>query len=810
MPRMGRLSHAEKEGEMVKSALILRLVVAFAAAFCLGLSMVGFAGAVCAGTTELVSVSTLGQQSDQPSYAPSISADGRFVGFYSHGLDPADPSTNGYFVRDRLTGSTRRVPRTGYSIDASLSADGRFVVFASDVLDPGADGYYSYSYNIFVADRVTGTVEPVPATVYSGALTDCYSPLISADGRYVVFGAEYYWEEMSFEISHWDYLILIRDRVAGQTWWLVEAGWRAPPSISPDARFVAYGSPSLELYDRISGTTEVIAEWGWGPSVSADGTLVAFASYASDLVPGDLNGYADVFVHDRLTGATERVSVSSSGEEANGRLTGWPSNPAISADGRYVAFESEASNLVPGDLNGYADVFVHDRLTGVTERVSVSTSGEEANGYLAGWPSNLAISADGRYVAFASQASNLVPVDTNGQADVFVHDRVVDSSPPDTRIVSGPCGQTACAADATICWTGSDDTTPAGDLTYLWRVDGGEWQGPAPDRCVTLAGIADGWHAFEVKARDAAGNEDPTPAQCSFILDVVGPSVSISSPANGATVRGVVNISAIASSASGIQRVEFYARGQRLCSDSTAPYSCNWDTTPLAVEDGAAEICARALNWCGRSSQQCVNVTVDNTVFDDVAKTDPIWPYVAALVDRGITAGCSTSPPRYCPYARVTRAQMAKFVCVAAGKTWLERETPTFADVPKGHPLYGWIERLTDAASWGGTPPAAGCEFVPTRKFCPGGAVTREYLAMVLCLATGKPQMAFYSGVFPDVPRTNPFARFIERLAHADSWPGDAAVTSGCATNPPRYCPKSAVTRGQMAVFLVRAFGFHT
>jgi hypothetical protein len=151
-------------------------------------------------------------------------------------------------------------------------------------------------------------------------------------------------------------------------------------------------------------------------SLSADGTLVAFHSRASNLVPGDTNHAWDAFVHDRATGVTERVSVSSSGVQANG-LSEWA---VISADGRCVAFSSTASNLVANDTNGCSDVFVHDRSTGTTERVSVSSSGTEGDFTVDSWPS---LSADGRFVSFASLATNLVDGDTNQSWDVFVHDR---------------------------------------------------------------------------------------------------------------------------------------------------------------------------------------------------------------------------------------------------------------------------------------------------------------------------------------------------------------------------------------------------
>jgi Tol biopolymer transport system component len=148
-------------------------------------------------------------------------------------------------------------------------------------------------------------------------------------------------------------------------------------------------------------------------AISTDGRYVAFDSYARNLVPGDTNESRDVFVHDRLTGEIERVSVSSSGEEGNGDSM----RPAISGSGRYVAFQSFASNLVPHDTNETLDVFVHDRLTGITECLSVSAEGEVGDD-LSVAPS---ISADGRYVAFESHARNLVP---GGYRGVLLHDRL--------------------------------------------------------------------------------------------------------------------------------------------------------------------------------------------------------------------------------------------------------------------------------------------------------------------------------------------------------------------------------------------------
>ena len=233
--------------------------------------------------------------------------------------------------------------------------------------------------------------------------------------------------------------------------------WSWPSAISSDGRLVVFTSTATNLvpddangkedafvHDRLTGQTTRVSvasdgtegsgdtcdAYGYGcgsraAGLSADGRYVTFHSYASNLVPDDANGKLDVFVHDRQTRQTSRISVASNGAEADDDS----SSPSISADGRYVAFDSYASNLVPGDTNGKYDVFVHDRQAKQTTRVSVATDGSEGSGdtcdaYGNGCGSvSPSISPDGRYVAFASHASNLVAGDTNGMEDVFVRDR---------------------------------------------------------------------------------------------------------------------------------------------------------------------------------------------------------------------------------------------------------------------------------------------------------------------------------------------------------------------------------------------------
>lgn len=156
---------------------------------------------------------------------------------------------------------------------------------------------------------------------------------------------------------------------------------------------------------------------GTGGDSSGVASYVAFHSSATNLVSGDTNGLTDVFVHDEQTGATTRVNVTSTGEQATGGPSGYPS---LSEDGRYCAFYSSATNLVSGDDNAVADVFVHDGVTGVTTRVNLGPGGAQA---LGGDSDGAKLSADGRYVAFQSYANNLVAGDTNGVKDIFVHDR---------------------------------------------------------------------------------------------------------------------------------------------------------------------------------------------------------------------------------------------------------------------------------------------------------------------------------------------------------------------------------------------------
>lgn len=180
----------------------------------------------------------------------------------------------------------------------------------------------------------------------------------------------------------------------------------------------AASTQTTERVSVTSGGTQAAAGSSYA-TISADARLVAFTSLAANLVPGDTNGTMDAFVHDRVLDITERVSVTSAGAQSAGNAI----SVALSADGRWVAFASDSSDLVPGDTNGVIDVFLHDRVTRRTTRVSVSSAGVQSDHH-SGMFSSLALSADGRFVSFVSLGSTLVANDGNGARDVFVHDRV--------------------------------------------------------------------------------------------------------------------------------------------------------------------------------------------------------------------------------------------------------------------------------------------------------------------------------------------------------------------------------------------------
>jgi len=348
------------------------------------------------GVTQRVSVDSTGAEANDDSSTPALSANGQLVAFESDATNLVSGDLNGVrdiFVRDRKKRITTRVSvdsagaeANGASSTAILGSNGRYVAFSSSATNlVGGDG--NGLSDVFVHDLKTGATTRVSVDA-SGAEGNGDS-VVASNGALSATGSLIPFQSKASNL------------VAGDT----------------------NGKTDAFVHDTKTGKTFLVSVDSDGnqanaPSgavtLSANGRLVAFTSTASNLVAGDTNGLPDIFVHDLKTGVTTRVSVDSNGVEANGESL----SASFSANGRYVAFVSVATNLVAGDTNHTPDVFVHDLKTGATTRVSVDGTGAQSNG-----PSLFsALSGNGRFVALRSGATNLVTDDANGHDDIFVHD----------------------------------------------------------------------------------------------------------------------------------------------------------------------------------------------------------------------------------------------------------------------------------------------------------------------------------------------------------------------------------------------------
>jgi len=408
--------------------------------------------ALAAPTTERVSISTANVQSNGPSRYSAVSWGGRIVAFDSLADNLVANDLNGdrdIFVRNRLSGETSRVSvRTNgdeandTSFTPQLSETGRFVAFTSEATNLiGFDG--NSTNDVFVHDSVSKETNRV-STSSNGAEANRISALqgISADGRYVVF------DSLASNLVAGDtndrFDVFVKDRWSGKT---TRVSRRSDGSqgnddsehsaISPNGRYVAFRSIATNLVSNDSSgwsdvfvhdrstkkTVRVSIASNGGPGVGssflpdvANNGNVSFTSIAGNLVSNDTNLDWDVFLHNLGTRKTHRVSVSSTGEEANNESGIFLVRPKISADGKRIAFDSTATNLVAGDTEGHQDVFLHNRANLTTQRVSVGFDGTPGN--TEAFMGDL--SSGGRFVSWGSFATLLVRGDTNGQLDVFV------------------------------------------------------------------------------------------------------------------------------------------------------------------------------------------------------------------------------------------------------------------------------------------------------------------------------------------------------------------------------------------------------
>ena len=343
------------------------------------------------------------------------------------------------------------------SIRPDISADGRYVVFDSEFAFVTEDT--NGTSDVYIRDTVLNTTELVSwnSTNTGAGNFNSRSPSISANGRYVAFSSNA--SDLIPNDTNSNNDIFVRDRVNNTTELVSVNSSGVPgndssnrPSISADGRYVAFDSTSSDLIvgdtnisedvfvrDLVDGTTELVSvnrfnsgpgfSSSTSPSISADGRYVAFESFAFDLVVGDLNASSDIFVRDFVDGSTELVSVNIFGATEDGSSR----RPSISADGRYVAFDSDVFNLIASDENVARDVFVRDRVNNTTELISSEFVlgggiGDPANNVSL----NPSISADGRYVAFQSSATNMLffTGDSNNTVDVILRDRAMGTNIP--------------------------------------------------------------------------------------------------------------------------------------------------------------------------------------------------------------------------------------------------------------------------------------------------------------------------------------------------------------------------------------------
>ena len=462
--------------------------------------------------TSLVSRNgVFGPKGNGISTSPAVSADGRFVAFFSAASNlHSDDSDAGLdvFLRDLQQNTITLVSRAdgvggakGNSASAAsaLSGDGRFVAFdsgASNLHPDDAD----FNTDVFIRDLHQNTTTLVSrADGAGGAKGDngSFYPAVSADGRFVVF------ESLASNLHPDDPAadavqdIYVRDLEQHTTALVSRANGAGGakgddssfrPEISADGRFVVFESSASNLHpddpdgtqdiyvrDLQQNTTTVVSrasgvggEKGNSQSteaaVSADGRFVAFNSLASNLHPDDPDGTQDIFVRDRQQNTTTLVSRRGVGGGAKGN--GDSGTPSLSADGHFVAFYSMASNLHPDDLDADFDVFVRDLEQNTTTLASRGGGASGAGGNSLSF--SPAVSGDGRFVAFDSAATNLHPADADSLRDVFVR----DVRGPAPELLTAPTiGGSALAGDTLTCSTGAFSNGPHA-FVREWRRDG--------------------------------------------------------------------------------------------------------------------------------------------------------------------------------------------------------------------------------------------------------------------------------------------------------------------------------------------------
>ena len=584
------------------------------------------------------------------------------------------------------------------------------------------------------------------------------------------------------------------------------------PFISGDGRFVTFSSRASNLVsgdnngvadgflrDTQTETTTLISVSSAGIrgngqsnsiAITPDGRYVAFWSAASNLVTGDTNNKADVFLRDTQTSLTTRVSVASNGTQGSGDsgTTG-----AISANGRFITFTSTASNLVSTDTNGVQDIFLHDTLTGVTSLISKTSSGVQGDR-----PSyRPSISSDGRYVVFNSEANNLAPGDNNTFFDVFLHDTFTGQTTLVSRSSQGISGTRdslypKITPDGKyIIFQSNANNLVVGDVNNFCPVYYGALYKSCYDiflyevgtQKMTLVSLSsDGTQGNKASTRPSFSSDSR------YIVFLSEADNLVSGDTNGQDdiffrdlQTGITTLASVSSTD---------VQGNK---DSSYPDISADGRFAVFASESSNLVSGDTNNTCdvfpfdGIFTDNCPDIFLRMFMqFSDVPSSHWASDYIEAIANAGLTSGYPDGT--YRPENRVTRAEMAVFLLNALGISPgpLPVE-PSFSDI-SGHWAETFIEELFDQGITGG---------YPDGTYQPENRVTRAEMAVFLLNALG-----ISPGPLPLVPSFSDISghwaeTFIEEL-------NDQGITGGYPDGT--YRPDNRVTRAEMAVFLVNTF----
>jgi Tol biopolymer transport system component len=753
-----------------------------------------------------------------------LTADGRFLVFTSGAPDVVVVDTNAkrdVFLRDLKRGTVRLASvnmqgtdsGNGQSFSGVVSGDGRYVAFAGSASDLTANDTNGATTDVFRRDMLTGATVLVSAnTAGTGSGNgQSFAPLMTPDGRFILFSS-FATDLTTVTDGNNDSDLFVRDMQTGTTRMVsrnstgTAAGSGGTPpfesAISDDGRYVAFTSyasnlvsndtngtnPDVFQRDMQNDSTVLVSRNASGtgsgsgnsiaPSMTPDGRYVAFDSNATDLTVIATSGFK-VFRRDMQTGATALVSTNSAG---NAGVSGdaFKDPGCMTDDGRYVLFRTTAPDAVATtDGNGTDDIFVRDLQGNSTALVSINAAGT-ATGNDASFTG--AIAAGGGFVAFASRATNLEGVNANGTSDIFIRDLQAGTT---LLASSNELGSNGGGADS------------ASSLPILVGADGRlvAWESSASDLAPSDANNNDDVFAFGALrpfalAADTGGNGVLEPGETAVVepawrndtgvaLDASGTATGLTGPA-GPTYT-------LNDDQAGYGTIALKQAAS--CGATTDCYQAtvtgnrpgtHWDATLAESLDTG-----HAASWALHLGDS----------FADVPRSNFFYGFIEALLHHGVTGGCAAG--QYCPAGVLSRDQMAVFVLRAKERTPYSAAacgSDPFNDVPAASPFCPWIAELFRRGV------VAGCG---SNNYCPSSPVTREQVAVFL-LRT-KEGAAFQpaacvggSETFQDVPVASPFCPWVQELAAR-------GVTSGCGGG--NYCPTSPVTREQVAVFLVRMFG---